>query len=243
MKRLLENKSQHSLDDVENLIGRNKTHFQIKLSEFRLSVGAQIFVAKTAGNLKITVETGDHQKLFINLRGLRQSKKFSFVYSAGNEIIARSFGSAFHQNGRFDFVEILPREKFANRKDNFMTQENDFSQFLTPQIKITVFQPQIFIGENVLVYLHRKRLGIIQKQQFFRFHFDFAGFHIFIDISFIPHFHRSRNRNHIFVPKLMRFLVNFFAFGFKHNLNKTGNISQIDECQTAEVSSSVNPSH
>ena len=39
-------------------------HFQIDLREFRLAIGAQIFIAEAAHDLKIFVEAGDHQDLF-----------------------------------------------------------------------------------------------------------------------------------------------------------------------------------
>src|SRR3546814_17230421 len=55
--------------------------FAIDLGEFRLTVGAQVFVPETFGDLVIAVETRDHQHLLEQLRRLRQSKKLAGVHS------------------------------------------------------------------------------------------------------------------------------------------------------------------
>ena len=59
----------------------NETHLYVDLSEFGLTVRAQVFVAETFGYLEISVETRDHEQLFIELRRLRKSVETTLVYS------------------------------------------------------------------------------------------------------------------------------------------------------------------
>ena len=80
----------------------DKGHFHIDLGKFRLTVGAEIFITETAGDLVITVDPADHQKLFIDLWGLRECVKTSGVDAARNQIVARAFGSGFAEHRRFD---------------------------------------------------------------------------------------------------------------------------------------------
>ena len=49
----------------------------IELGEFRLAVGAQVFVAEAFGDLEVAVEAGDHQQLLEQLRRLRQREELA----------------------------------------------------------------------------------------------------------------------------------------------------------------------
>ncbi|OQC53445.1 MAG: hypothetical protein BWX54_02407 [Verrucomicrobia bacterium ADurb.Bin018] len=62
----------HSGDDV---IRGDERHFEVNLREFRLAVGAQIFVAETPRNLHIAIHAGHHQQLLVLLWGLRQREE------------------------------------------------------------------------------------------------------------------------------------------------------------------------
>ena len=48
---------------AHDIVFIHKRHFQINLRVFGLAVGAQVFIAKTARELEITVIAGHHQKL------------------------------------------------------------------------------------------------------------------------------------------------------------------------------------
>jgi len=52
----------------KNLFLPRKRHFEIELGEFRLAVGAQVFVAETFDDLEVTVQAANHQDLFEDLR-------------------------------------------------------------------------------------------------------------------------------------------------------------------------------
>ena len=67
-----EGRRQKAFHHFPNPLRLRVAHFQIDLGEFGLAVGAQIFVAEAAHDLKIFVEARDHQYLLEQLRRLRQ---------------------------------------------------------------------------------------------------------------------------------------------------------------------------
>ena len=71
------------LDHVENGFLLRERHFEIDLGEFGLAVGAEILIAEAADDLKILIESADHQKLLENLRRLRQRVKRPRMHAAG----------------------------------------------------------------------------------------------------------------------------------------------------------------
>src|SRR5206468_7613334 len=64
------------------------------------SGGPQIFIAKAAGHLNITVVPRDHQDLLVKLWRLRQGIKQAVVNAARNKIIASSFRSEERRVGK-----------------------------------------------------------------------------------------------------------------------------------------------
>ena len=72
-----------------DVVGIDERHFQVQLSELGLTISSQIFIAKASGNLNIAVIAGDHQDLFVELRGLRQREEGARLNTAGYQIISR----------------------------------------------------------------------------------------------------------------------------------------------------------
>src|SRR5690349_1401411 len=104
------------------MLAARETHLQVNLREFELAIGAKIFVAETARNLEVAVETRDHQNLLEDLRRLRQCIKLARMYPAGNQKIARAFWRAFGQDRRFNFQKTLLAQIVADRQRNLMSQ-------------------------------------------------------------------------------------------------------------------------
>ena len=88
---------------AHHIIRGDKGHFKVHLGEFRLAVCAQVFISKAADDLEITIQPGDHQKLFEHLRRLRQRIEFIRLNAAGHQIFARAFRRALGQHRCFDF--------------------------------------------------------------------------------------------------------------------------------------------
>ena len=101
----------HLFDQGPNIRRIDKAHFQVELGKFRLTVGAQVFIAKAAGNLKIAFNASHHEQLLKLLRALRQRIEFPGMKTAGHNKIARTLWRALEQNRRLNL------QKVAFRKD------------------------------------------------------------------------------------------------------------------------------
>ncbi len=98
---------QKAFDDSPHRVGLGIGHFQVNLGELGLAIGAKVFVAEAAHDLKILVEAGDHKNLFEHLRRLRQGIETARLDPARDRIVARTFRrGAGHERG-FDFEEAL----------------------------------------------------------------------------------------------------------------------------------------
>ena len=71
----------HTFKQVDDVVLFHERHFTVYLSKFRLTVGAEVLVTETLGNLEVTVETGYHQQLLQGLWALRQSVELSRIHA------------------------------------------------------------------------------------------------------------------------------------------------------------------
>ncbi len=72
-----EDRREHPFDEPENILRLNERSFDVDLGEFRLPIGAQIFVAKAFRDLEILLDPAHHQQLLVLLRRLRQARRTS----------------------------------------------------------------------------------------------------------------------------------------------------------------------
>ena len=107
----------HDLDDV---VFVDERHLDIELREFRLAIGAWIFIAKTARDLHVAAEAADHEDLLEQLRRLWQRVKRAPMDAARHEEVARSTRRRFDEHGRFDFEKVARIEEVAHRLDEFV---------------------------------------------------------------------------------------------------------------------------
>src|SRR4051812_30202269 len=69
-----------SFHDLEDIFLCDETHFQVELVKLaRRPVSACIFVAITRSDLKIPIETRDHNQLFKHLRSLWKRVELSWM--------------------------------------------------------------------------------------------------------------------------------------------------------------------
>src|SRR5207245_7360704 len=118
----LESSEQESFHHFPDPLRLRIGHLQIDLGELGLAVGAQVFVAKAADDLKILVESRDHQDLLEHLRRLRQGIERAWFHAAGYEITARAFGSRPRYEVRSDSEEALAGKIVTNSIGNFVAR-------------------------------------------------------------------------------------------------------------------------
>src|SRR6185295_12032319 len=111
---------------------------------------------ETPDNLEIPLESGNHQDLLEQLRGLRQRIEIAMREPAWNQIIACTLRSRFRQNRSLDFPESIPVHETADRHGHPMEQAERFLHLGSAQIEIAVLQAQIFGSQN-LVFNGKRR--------------------------------------------------------------------------------------
>ncbi len=112
----------HALDERADVCALHKAHFKVELREFKLAIGAQVFIAEAARNLEVALNTCHHEQLLELLRALRQRIEFARVQAAGHHEVARAFGRCLEQDGRLHFKKVALGEVFANEAHNVVAQ-------------------------------------------------------------------------------------------------------------------------
>ena len=78
---LLEEVTSQVLEYLQHVLLICERHLAVNLRKLRLTVGTQILITETLGNLEVTVETTDHQQLLQRLRRLRQGIELSGIHA------------------------------------------------------------------------------------------------------------------------------------------------------------------
>ncbi len=110
---LLKNPGNEPFHDGYDILAIDKRHFTVNLGEFRLAVGAQVFIAEAADNLEIAVKTGDHEYLFEKLRRLGKRIELPLVDTGRYQKIPGSFRGRLGKEGGLYFektvcIQVLP---------------------------------------------------------------------------------------------------------------------------------------
>ena len=138
----------------------------VELRKIRLSIGAQIFVAKTAHDLVVAFKARNHQQLLENLWRLRQREELARVRARRHQIIARTLGRGLGQHRRFDIDKTRVIQIVPHRTCQLMPLAQALIHDIAAQIEVAVFQAHFF--RDVFVELERQGLGAVQR-------FDFAS--------------------------------------------------------------------
>ncbi len=240
----LEGGGQEAFDDLPDALGLGVAHFKVDLGEFGLAIGAQIFVAEAADDLKIFIEARDHQNLLEQLRRLRQGVKHAGLDAAGDEIIAGAFGGgAGHERG-FDFEEALGCEVVADGERDFVTQFDIGLHGVAAQVDVTIFQAHLFVREHSVGRQKRQRFRHVQNAQLFDDEFDFSGGDVGVDGVGVAALDGSDGRDHELVAQRLGLLVHgCIQFVVEDDLGHAGAVAEVDEDDLAEVAAAVDPSH
>ena len=142
------------------------------MGKFRLAVGAQVFIAKTAGNLVIAVHAGHHQQLLKQLRGLRQGIKLARLDACRHQKIARALGRGLGEHRRFNVEKIALIQVVAQGAGQAGTQANVVLHLRAAQIQVAVSKANGFTG--FFVQHKRQRLGRVEHFVVIHHHFDGA---------------------------------------------------------------------
>ena len=124
---------------IYHIVHIHERKLHVRLGELRLSVRPQIFIPKTPCDLKISVITGTHQKLFIQLGRLGQRIEIPRMHTAGHQIIPGTFRRRLTKNRRLNLKKAFLRHKSAHFCRNLTAQYHLLLQVRTAQIQVTIF--------------------------------------------------------------------------------------------------------
>ena len=234
----------HGLDHGEDGRLLRIAHLDIDLSELRLAVGAQVFIAEAAHDLEILFEPADHQELLEDLRRLRQRVERAGLHAAGHQVIARAFRrGARHERG-FDFEEAQVGELLAYGEGNFRAQDDVALHLRAAQIHVAVLQARVLRDIDVLFHGERRRFGFVENPDLGGHHLHLAGGHIGIDGFLGAEGDDALDGDHVLGAHLFGALVNRGVHVLMEDgLRVTGAVAHIDEDHRAVIAAAVRPSH
>ena len=114
---------EEALDEPEDVLLTHEGGLHIDLGELGLAVGAQVFVAEAAGDLEVSLVSGDHQQLFELLGGLGEGVELARMQAAGDEIVPRPLRRALEEDRRFDLDETAGVEEIAHVLDHAVAKD------------------------------------------------------------------------------------------------------------------------
>ena len=97
----------HPFGDTDDVRLVEEAGLDIDLGELGLTIGTQIFVAETLGDLIVATKPVDYEQLLEQLRRLRQGEEVAGVGTARHQIVASTFGRRAAEDRRFDIEEAV----------------------------------------------------------------------------------------------------------------------------------------
>ena len=148
---IFENVFHEPLEHLDDILLLHEAHLAVDLGEFRLAVGAQVFIAETFGDLEISVVAADHEELLEELRRLGECIELAGVHSGGHHEVACALGSGLHENRGFDFQEALRVEITTDFESHLMAQLEILAHAGTAEVKISVFHAEVVAAVGVVL--------------------------------------------------------------------------------------------
>ena len=235
-----ENVADHALEHVANFLLAHEGGFDINLGKFRLTVGAQVFIAKALRNLVVAVKTGHHQQLLEQLRALRQRKKVAFIDAARHQIITRAFWRAFGQHRGFDVDEPVGIEKLARFHCHAVTQHQVVLHVGAAQVQHPVREACGF-RQVVVVQLKRRCHAGVEHDQLMAQHLDLAAFQAGVDGAFRTRADNALDLNAELVAHVFGNAEHLGPVRVANYLHIALAVAQVNENHAAMVSAAVDP--
>ena len=225
--QILEYLLHHSFVDIHDIFDFHEGQLHVHLCKFGLSVRTQILVTEAFRNLIVSVHTGNHQKLLIQLRGLRQTIEIAGVYAGRYEIVSCAFGCGFAQNRSFNLQKALFIQEVSHHLYNLMTQHQIFQLRRSSQIQITIFQTQIILYSDVVLNLEGGCFGFGKDTQFLGDNLDFPCFHVGVDVAIFSCGNQTLHCQYIFTANRFRLCeqILFCCVAIDCNLHQTRFVS------------------
>ncbi len=212
----------------------------IELGEFRLPVGAQVFIPEAAHDLVIAIEAGHHQQLLEQLRRLRQGEKRAGLGAARHQVVARAFRRRPGQHRGFDLEKAVAIEKAAQDRGHPGAQPQVVLHGRAAQIDVAVAQARLVL-HVFLVELERRRERSVEDLHRPGQDLDLAGGEIPVYRALRPVPDPAGDAQHVFVAHRACGVEGRRVIRIAHDLHQALAVAQIDEDHAAVIAPPVHP--
>ena len=202
---LAQNFSHELVEHFHDFVLVDERHFDVNLCEFRLTVGAEVFVAEALGNLEVAVHAGNHQKLLVLLRRLRQSVELARVHAGRHEVVACAFRSGLAKARRFDVFKTVGIEEVVDSLEEAALEQQLLLDPRTAEVEVTVLQAEVVVFLALFVWVvdgERGGEGGVQDFELVGLDFDFTRGELFVRVALFAGIDLAGHINYVFVAEL-----------------------------------------
>ena len=162
---------------------------------------------------------------------------------ARHEKVAGAFRRGADEEGSFDFHKATLIQEIAHELHHAVSQQHIVLHARAAKIQIAILESQRFVVIAFFVDVERRRLALVENGDAARFNLDLAGGHLRIHRALGAIAHNALNGDHELVAQLVGDVVRVLVdLGIEHHLRDAKSIAQIDEDQSTEIATSVDPS-
>mmetsp|Transcript_29050 Transcript_29050/g.56575 ORF Transcript_29050/g.56575 Transcript_29050/m.56575 type:complete len:279 (+) Transcript_29050:1369-2205(+) len=247
---LFEDRADHALKRIENVLLGYVRHLAVDLSEFRLAVRSELLVTEALDDLEVAVHPGYHQNLLECLGRLRQSVKLAGIHSRWHHEVTGTLGGGLHKHGRLNLNEPFTREVVSHHLCELVSQNEGVLHWGTTDIKVPELHSNFF--QRVGLGFNEERWGLrrVQNLDAGWNDFDISGGFVLRLRSALNHL--SSDLDNILTSQLCRNFVALFLCLFlfcgsiiqwvgEHGLCDTVTVTNVNECHALLVTALLNP--
>ncbi|KPY82236.1 Uncharacterized protein ALO44_05673 [Pseudomonas syringae pv. tagetis] len=242
VQNFLEQLANHLLGQTDDVLFIEETGLDVDLSEFRLAVGTQVFVAEALGDLVVTVEASHHQQLLEQLRRLRQGEEAARVCAAWNQIVTSTFWRRAGQDRRLDIEEAVVIQIATDAGSDARTQTQLLGHFRATQIDEAITQTGFLAYIGVFIQRERRSLGLVQHFELVTQHLDGTGRHVRVHGTRRTSTNLAHYLDHVLAAHSVSGSETVGTIGVEHDLSHAFTVANIEEDNASVVTTTVDPS-
>ncbi len=162
------------------------------------------------------------------------------MHAAGHQVVARAFGRALAQHGRFDVDEAFLVQEVAHLDGRAVAQHHVALHVGAAQVQHAVGQAH-GLGQVLVVQLERGRDRGVEHVQLVAQHFDLAALELVVGRAFGTCAHQALDLHAELVAQAFGSLEHLGTVGVADHLHIAFAVAQVDEDHAAMVAATVHP--
>ncbi|RMR55269.1 hypothetical protein ALP83_05645 [Pseudomonas syringae pv. actinidiae] len=238
----LEQLTNHLLGQTDDVLFIEETGLDVDLSEFRLTVGTQVFVAEALGDLIVAVKASHHQQLLEQLRRLRKSEKAARVCATWHQIVASTFRCGAGQDRRLDVEKAVVIQIAADAGGDARTQTQLLGHFRTAQVDKAITQACFFADVGIFIQWEWRSLGLVQHFEFVTQNLDGTRRHVRVHGTCRTSTNLAHDLDHVLATHAVSGGEAVGTIRVEHDLGHAFTVADIEEDNASVVTTTVDPS-